>query len=273
MTERRLTVGARALRAYFALGIVLVYAAEGRTLVWAFAGIAAGIVLYWLLSLAMKGGEAEALSPSCGRDSLGWSAATTTGVSTFLVTTGLGSPIALFAPLQFLDLMAAVAYLFFLGAVAGVATYFRCCLIPLSSWRDATLEVEALRLEHQECQAMLRSLAGVMATVFAGAFAAYAIDALKPGTQSAPSASQLVRHSAMVVYLLCEYIVWLLRPFHGRTREIRARLHSIAAGRTQKVAAEQGGLDLPRREAVRSGKESRGPREGTGARAAKKRRR
>jgi hypothetical protein len=75
VTERRLVVGSRALRGYFALGMATIYVVECRSVPWLVASVSSGVVLYWLLWLAMKGGETEALSPSCVLDGLGWSAA------------------------------------------------------------------------------------------------------------------------------------------------------------------------------------------------------
>jgi hypothetical protein len=172
-------------------------------------------------------------------DSWGWSKSASKGVIITVIISGVGGipfwqkwiygylgqheiPVMPFWPL---------AVLLALGGMMGVAIYFRGYLKPIES---EIMNIEMLKLEHNEWFGIFQAAGILLGVSFVATGFSY-ITGLLGETQLLPLTELLY-----LVYLAVGYVVWGLRPLHGRGKEIRDHINKLrqVEGSSKQVAAK-----------------------------------
>jgi hypothetical protein len=119
-----------------------------------------------------------------------------------------------------------VLYFVVAGMTLGVSLYFHDYLGPVGGVFDLGARRKALEMEHAEVLALLTFLGTAMLILFAGLLGGYILGQFQI---SAPEKSPLeirniVRYLILGLYPALGFMLWVLRPFHARAKEIRISL-------------------------------------------------
>lgn len=158
-------------------------------------------------------------------DSWGWSVASTRGTLMVPVIVGIGGlPFWLGQILSYFwkikrPEMAfwSLASLLFLGGMMGVVVYFREYLNPITY-----KNVKSLDLEHREWFGIFQAAGILSGIIFIGFGASYLLGLMKK--RIALPTFEI----SLLLYLAAGYVVWMLRPLHGRGKEIRDRINKLS---------------------------------------------
>ena len=96
----------------------------------------------------------------------------------------------------------------------------------MEGYLNQEVEIKALDLEHREVVGFLTFTAAGMMILFGGVFGGYLAAELKatlPDRAKIPDAG-LSKQVALAMFATVGIILWMLRPFHARAREIRVAL-------------------------------------------------
>ena len=204
---------------YYSMGLILPYAFLKQ---WSWgigAALLACVVLLPLLRVRAR--------QSSRLDAQGWTASSTKGTVGFVVMV-----IAWLPQMYKTGLASSVTTLFFVtvsGVILGVALYFHDYLTPIAGYPNAELHQKALDMEHREVVAFLSFSGAAMMIVFGAVFGNFAVSQLKPAPdrQTAIPLEKLGQWSILAIHSVVGFILWVLRPFHARAREIRTELKEM----------------------------------------------
>lgn len=114
-----------------------------------------------------------------------------------------------------------VAMLLALGGMMGVAIYFRGYLRPIGS---EVKDIEVLKLEHNEWFGIFQAAGVLLGVTFVATGFSYLLNVTGLFcTTRVPPLTDL----SYLVYLAIGYVVWGLRPLHGRGKEIRDHINKL----------------------------------------------
>ncbi|MBA7497171.1 hypothetical protein ES702_07782 [subsurface metagenome] len=165
-------------------------------------------------------------------DSWGWSKASTKGFSVWMVIFFVGglpfwqrliySYFSGHKPLV-IPYWQIVGVMFF-GATMGVAVYFRGYLRPLE---DEIADPKSLELEHREWFGLFQAGALFAAVLFVATGYSYVAGLIKETPLPLQAETTGLISVILLCYLGAGYIVWILRPLHGRGKEIRDHISKL----------------------------------------------
>ena len=216
MLQLGISKGSVPLALYTFVGMIVIDGSWLRSIV---SLIAALIVLFWC-SRDVRPDEDE---PEGWR----WSTATARATSAMVVIC-VGS-IVPFAVRWFRqppggqqvvqDAVSLVGYLIF-SFLIGTVIYLLLLLRPTVGQKDATLEIEALKLEHQSCLVVFQTGGTCMVVLFLGTL-------LTPILSANIGASDItIARLGWAFYCFAGGIVWFLRPCLAKARFIRRELET-----------------------------------------------
>lgn len=110
------------------------------------------------------------------------------------------------------------------GTMMGIAVYFRGYLKPVE---DEIIDSKSLELEHREWFGMFQAGAIFAAVLFIATGTSYILGLIKEAPLSSQPKTTGLIHVVQLFYIAAGYIVWILRPFHGRGKEIRDHLNKL----------------------------------------------
>ena len=205
---------------YFVIGTFLSYLGFQALILGTFVAIASLAILLPLLWLCPK--------ESTRLDSCKWTRSSTKGTVAFVTTVlcclpeyRLGNSTTwIFNSFYFL-----VA-----GVILGVSLYFQDYLKPVTSYGNSAIEEKALDMEHREVLALLAFAGTSMMVLFGSVLAGYILGQFNlSNVQSLTLPIKgVVRYLILGLYPAIGFILWILRPFHARAREIRIALKQSA---------------------------------------------
>jgi hypothetical protein len=167
-------------------------------------------------------------------DADGWTFSSTKGTAAFIVMIT-----SWFPQFRLLDLTTSViTSLYFLvaGVTLGVCLYFQDYLRPIKGYASQEVELKALDLEHREVLALLTFTGASMMILFGAVFGGSVAAQLKttlPGGARVPIAG-LAKQVLIAMFAAVGFILWILRPFHARAREIRLRMRELSSLTSQR---------------------------------------
>lgn len=159
-------------------------------------------------------------------DSWGWSESATKGVIMTAIISGVGG-IPFWVQFRWTYLMQhefpeisfwPLIMLLTLSGLMGVTVYFRGYLRPIE---NEHLDADILKLEHNEWFGIFQAGGILLGVSFVATGFSY-VSGLLTSAQPVP----LVELSYLV-YIAAGYVVWGLRPLHGRGKEIRDYLNRL----------------------------------------------
>jgi hypothetical protein len=209
---------------FFAVGTFISYGFYGqfRAYKWGLFTAALSCVLL-IPTLRFRPNETSHL------DAHGWTISATKGSAALFVTVASWSP-----QLLLTDLKTAVYNVFYFivaGMTLGISLYFQDYVEPVKNYPNPAMRERALEMEHREVLAYLAFLGTAMLVLFVGLLGGYILGQFQ---MSAPEKSPVplnnaVRYLTLGLFPALGYMLWILRPFHARAREIRIALKEPAA--------------------------------------------
>lgn len=212
-----------AMSIYIALGVAIIHATPYDLIFSACCG---------LFSLAIMMYNGENAQKFEKYDSWGWSKAATKGSSVWaaiffvgglpfwqrLIYSYFSGHKSLIIP--YLEISMVILF----GTMMGIAVYFRGYLKPVE---DEITNPKSLELEHREWFGMFQAGAIFAGVLFIATGASYLAGLIKEAPLSPQAKMTNLINVIQLFYIGTGYVVWILRPFHGRGKEIRDHLNKL----------------------------------------------
>jgi len=207
------------MAAYIAIGITIIHKAfDIYSLI--FSGSCA------LLTLTVMMSDGKNRKKSERYDSWGWSESATRGVMMTAIIAGVGG-LPFWVQFKWAHLVQGELpeipfwSLIMLVALAGfmaVTIYFRGYLRPMG---NEHLDIDILKLEHNEWFGIFQAAGILLGVGFMATGFSY-ISGLLGQIEPLP-----LTELSYLIYLTAGYVVWALRPLHGRGKEIRDHINKL----------------------------------------------
>ncbi len=208
-----------AMSVYIAIGIAMIHEAFDL-----YGLIFSGSCGLLALTVMMLGSKTRKKSQRY--DSWGWSESATKGVIIVLIILGVGG-IPFWQRFTWADITQhkipeipfwPLIMFLALAGVMGVTIYFRGYLKPME---NKDMDIEVLTLEHNEWFGIFQAAGILLGVTFVAGGFSYVTGLLG---QAKPFP---LKELSYLMYLTGGYVVWALRPLHGRGKEIRDHINKL----------------------------------------------
>jgi len=211
---------------YISLGVAIIHATLYNLIFSACCG---------LLSLAIMIHNRESSQKFEKYDSWGWSKAATKGSSVWVVIFFIGG-LSFWQRLIYSYLSGyeslvipywEISMLILFSTMMGIAVYFRGYLKPVEG---EITDPKSLELEHREWFGMFQAGAIFAGILIIATGTSYLTGLIKEVPLSSQAKMTSLIHVIQLFYIGVGYVGWILRPFHGRGKEIRDHLNKLKQG-------------------------------------------
>ncbi len=211
-----------AVASYVAVGIAIIHA----TLYGFFFSAVSGFLVFGLLIY-----ERKSIHKFKQYDSWGWSKTATIGLLVGVVIISLGGfPLwqELVCPYLGEQELLTTFYwklveLVFLGMLMAVSVYFRGYLQPV----EAKTNWRLLEWEHREWLGLFQIGAVFAGVAFIGSGYSYVTGLIENVSLSSQGKIAALMPAIQLLYVAGGYLIWILRPWYGRLKEIRDHLNRL----------------------------------------------